>query len=131
MTHEQTHFCTVLANALILDSIKELQVAVEKKEVTIDRSGKVLKLNDGRKLKAIFGSFNSSMDTLQVLQADWRISSPDLRKNVRSQLMASILPVYTDFFNTYSVVNFSKKHMGEYLKYPPTSVEKILTSLFS
>jgi hypothetical protein len=120
-----------LANALILDSIEELQSAVDKKEVTFDRHAKVLKLNDGRKLKAIFGSFNSSMDTLQVLQTEWRISSSELRENVRDQLISAILPVYTDFFNTYSSVNFSKKHMSEYLKYPPPSVEKILSSLFS
>ena len=128
---EQTQFCSVLASALILNSIEELKEAVNKKEVTFDRSAKVLKLNDGRKLKAIFGSFNSSMDTLQVLQADWRISSSELRENVREQLVSSILPVYSDFFNTYSTVNFSKKHMGEYLKYPPPAVEKILKALFS
>lgn len=131
MTKEQTDFCTVLANALILNSIEELQGAVDRKEVSFDRNVKALKLNDGRKLKAIFGSFNASLDTLQVLQADWRISSSELRENVREQLKSAILPIYTDFFNTYSTVNFSKKHMGEYLKYPPPSVEKILMSLFS
>lgn len=128
---EQTQFCAVLANALILKSIKELQEAVDKKEIIFDRNAKVLKLNDGRKLKAIFGSFNSSLDTLQVLQADWRISSSELRANVREQLKTSIVPVYSEFFNTYSTVHFSKKHMGEYLKYPPPAVEKILISLFS
>ena len=128
---EQTSFCTVLANALILESIGELQSAVDKNEIKFDKNAKVLKLNDGRKLKYIFGSFNASMDALQVLQTEWRISSSDLRENVRRQLISAIMPVYADFFGTYSTVNFSKKHMSEYLKYPPDNVEEILTSLFS
>jgi hypothetical protein len=71
------------------------------------------------------------MDTLQILQSNWRISSTDLRENVRKQLVSLVVPVYAEFFATYSSVHFSKKHMDEYLKYPPKNVENILMSLFS
>jgi hypothetical protein len=128
---EQTKFCTVLARALILTSIEELHQVVESKKVHLDHSGKLLKLGDGRVLKTIFGHFNASLDTLQVLQAQWRISSTDLRDLVRRQLVALIVPAYTEFFKEYSKVNFSKKHMKEYLRYPPDLVQRTLLSLFT
>ena len=128
---EQTQFCTVLANALILESIEELNIAIARKEVNIDKSGKLLSLNDGRKLKAIFSNFNASMDTLHILQSEWRISSTELRENVRHQLTTLVVPAYSMFFNTYSNVPFSKKHSSEYLRYPPASVETIFSTLFN
>lgn len=37
---------------------------------------------------------------------------------------------YTDFYLQYSQLNFSKKHMGEYLRYPPNKVDQELSNLF-
>jgi hypothetical protein len=75
-------------------------------------------------------SFNASMDTLQVLQSEWRISSAELRQRVRDQLTNLVATAYAQFFQTYSTVQFSKKHMSEYLRYPPATVNTILSSLF-
>ena len=70
------------------------------------------------------------MDALLAQQGEWRVSATGLREQLRQQIIAKILPVYTDFFNAYSTVKFSKKHMSEYLRYPPGFVEKNLKIFF-
>jgi hypothetical protein len=46
------------------------------------------------------------------------------------QLVQTIVPVYRDFYATFSEVNFSKKHMEDYLRYTPTDVDRILHNFF-
>ena len=45
-------------------------------------------------------------------------------------MVSKIQSEYNAFYGTYSVVKFSKKHMDEYLKYPPAVVERHLTGFF-
>jgi hypothetical protein len=53
-----------------------------------------------------------------------------LREHMSAQLLEAILPVYTEFFNTYASVKFSKKHMNEYLRFQPAQVERNLKTFF-
>ena len=70
------------------------------------------------------------MDALLAQQGDWRVASSGLREKLSSMLVSKIGPVYTQFFNAYSVIKFSKKHTDEYLKYPPPIVERHLSGFF-
>lgn len=70
------------------------------------------------------------MDTIIKIHDEWRISSKDLRERIHSQLTLQIMEPYTQFFQQYSLIPFSKKNKEHYLRYPPTNIEKILTSIF-
>ena len=41
-----------------------------------------------------------------------------------------IVPVYSDFYRTYSKEQFSKKHMSEYLLYEPAYVDRLISGYF-
>lgn len=83
-----------------------------------------------RLLKAKFSVFNTGMDALLTQQGEWRVSSPQLRETMTTSLLAKILKPYENFYNTYSTIKFSKKHMSEYLKYPPSVLENNLKTFF-
>jgi hypothetical protein len=74
--------------------------------------------------------FNSGMDALIAQQGEWRISAAGLREQVRQQLLKSIMPPYAEFFNSFSTVQFSRKHMNQYIRFPPQEVERILWNFF-
>lgn len=75
-------------------------------------------------------AFNDTVDLLLSLKAQWRISSTDLRERVQGQLNLEIMESYTNFFEKYSSVNFSKKNKDSYLRYPPSKVEVVLSEFF-
>lgn len=74
--------------------------------------------------------FNSGMDALLLQQGEWRISSPDLRSHMGALLASHVVPTWTSFFNANSTVPFSKKHLKEYLRFPPHDVQQILSHFF-
>lgn len=74
--------------------------------------------------------FNTGMDALLAQQGEWRISAPILRETLTAQLVARVVPPYSEFYAAFSPVKFSKKHMEQYLRYSPESVERHLQSFF-
>lgn len=83
-----------------------------------------------RLLKAKFSIFNSGIDALLAQKGEWRISATGLRDLITNQLVDAIVPSYTEFHKKYSTIQFSKKHMAEYIKYSPDVIEKLLLSFF-
>ena len=71
------------------------------------------------------------MDTLIGMHDQWRISSSELRDRVHTQLNLQIMDAYTEFYSTYSSVQFSKKNKDSYLRYPPQEVENQISELFT
>lgn len=71
------------------------------------------------------------MDFILNHNNEWRISSKDLRDRIHTQLTLHIMEQYTQFFNQYSAVPFSKKNKETYLRYPPNEVERVLTTIFT
>ena len=69
------------------------------------------------------------MDALQQMSSTWRIPAIELREQLRS-LLLSIMPTYQKFYISYSSVVFSKKHMSQYLRYPPDVVDQIFRNIF-
>jgi len=70
------------------------------------------------------------MEALRAQQGEWRVSSTGLREHMSAQLQDTVLPVYTEFYNTFAAVKFSKKHMDRYLRFPPAEVEWNLKTFF-
>lgn len=70
--------------------------------------------------------FNSGLESLEGMKGEWRISTVTMREDLSAQLVNTILPVYAEFYRTHSGTQFSKKHMSQYLRFPPPTVERIL-----
>ena len=81
-------------------------------------------------MKIKFSTFNATIEAWLGHQGEWRISTDFLRDSIKKDLLRKILPIYSEFFQTYSVIKFSKKNMEKYLKFPIEDVEKILQGFF-
>ena len=54
-----------------------------------------------------------------------------LRLRLREEAKATVLPGYSAFFEKYGAMQFSKKHMDSYLRFPPTTVASMVDELYS
>lgn len=70
------------------------------------------------------------MDALLSQQGEWRVSAVGLRESMPNYMQEAIYPTYKEFFEKYSVIKFSKKHMERYLRYNPEEVKVSLVSFF-
>ena len=46
------------------------------------------------------------------------------------QLALTVVPVYKEFYSKYSKVNFSKRHMDQYVRFTEPDVQLILGRFF-
>lgn len=102
---------------------KEMKIFFENYE----NSSKIEKL---KLLKSKFSLFNSGMDAFLNCQGEWRISSSQLREKLTEELLEKIYIIYENFYNDYSNINFSKKHMSDYLRFPPKDVRRSIQNFF-
>jgi hypothetical protein len=123
LKNEINHFCESIAVALGVDSQGT-------QDFTSSYSSESSQQNQYRLLKAKFMVFNTGMDALLSQQGEWRVSSSVLRETLSQQLVSRVLGNYSSFFNSFSSIKFSKKHMEEYLKYTPAQVENNLKGFF-
>jgi hypothetical protein len=84
----------------------------------------------GKLLKSKFSIFNATMEAWTSHQGEWRISNELLRESIKKDLVRKIMPMYTEFYDVYHQIRFSKKHMDQYLKFPPEDVERIIQGFF-
>ena len=70
------------------------------------------------------------MDALLSRKGEWRVANADLREVLNQQLRDSVLVPYTAFFNENCRIQFSKKHTQQYLRYPPSEVDRLLINFF-
>lgn len=87
-------------------------------------------LNSCGRCISILQLFNSGIEALESKRGEWRISSTSLRELMSAQLVEAVVPVYSEFYRTYSTVPFSKKHSEEYLRYTPQDVERSTRIVF-
>lgn len=116
---ERDNFCKIIKAAMAMS-----------KEENKKFSSLYEKDKNDRLIKAKFALFNSGMECLLAQQGEWRVFVSVLRDQLSSQLMESIIPSYTEFYNTYSIINFSKKHLEQYLRFTPEDCERILKNFF-
>ncbi|ETV88406.1 hypothetical protein H257_00030 [Aphanomyces astaci] len=95
-----------------------------------NRNSDVLTLDSGRLVKEKFTKFNATLDEVVANQKSYTVPDADLRKTLMASALQRIVPSYTIFYDKYSVVHFSKKHMDKYVKYTPANVDAMLRELF-
>eukprot|EP00815_Leptocylindrus_aporus_P003993 CAMPEP_0116068550 /NCGR_PEP_ID=MMETSP0322-20121206/11730_1 /TAXON_ID=163516 /ORGANISM="Leptocylindrus danicus var. apora, Strain B651" /LENGTH=782 /DNA_ID=CAMNT_0003555687 /DNA_START=380 /DNA_END=2725 /DNA_ORIENTATION=+ len=81
-------------------------------------------------LKIRFGGFNEDFCKIYFSHNQLRIPDDNLRRNFLTSIRERFLNQYSTFYDQYSKVPFSKRKMGDYLKYPPTKVESMVNGLF-
>ena len=95
------------------------------------KGSSVLTLESGRQIKTRFTSFNTSLDDIYQHQKIYSVPDSSLRQRLRQQAKDAVLGPYTEFFNKVSEIQFSKKHMDQYLRFPPKTVSTMLDELYS
>lgn len=120
----QEGFCQAVVVALGLSTrdMDELREQMDHKRAD--------KKASDRLLKAKFAVFNSGMDALLAQQGEWRVTSVDLRTELAGLLVSRVVPVWSAFFDAHSSTPFTKKHIKEYLRFPPHDVTNILAHFF-
>lgn len=91
----------------------------------------VLTLESGRQIKSRFTNFNTSLEEVYQHQKLFSVPDASLRQRLRQQAKDTVVRPYTTFFNKVSEIQFSKKHMEQYLRFPPKTVTTMLDDLFS
>eukprot|EP00563_Minutocellus_polymorphus_P000833 CAMPEP_0181031546 /NCGR_PEP_ID=MMETSP1070-20121207/6288_1 /TAXON_ID=265543 /ORGANISM="Minutocellus polymorphus, Strain NH13" /LENGTH=864 /DNA_ID=CAMNT_0023108927 /DNA_START=198 /DNA_END=2792 /DNA_ORIENTATION=- len=106
--------------------------SVDKNELSYQGgSDKLLSLESGRLIKARFAGFIEDFEKLYSVHQPLAVVDPKLRTMLQRDVMNVFYPRYTRFFEKYSRIQFSKKNMDQYLKYPPARVETMLSELFA
>jgi len=93
-------------------------------------SDKLLSLESGRLIKSRFSGFIEDFEKLYAVHQPLAVVNSKLRAMLQRDVMNVFLPRYSRFFEKYSRVQFSKKNMDQYLKYPPARLEAMLAELY-
>ena len=116
-------FCNTITRVLGM-SRDDIAILDQKYKETTDKT------TSGRLIKAKFATFNNGLEALLAQQGAWRISSAELRDEMGKQLALTVVPVYKEFYSKYSKVNFSKRHMDQYVRFTEPDVQLILGRFF-
>jgi exocyst complex protein 7 len=95
------------------------------------KGSSVLTLESGRQIKSRFTAFNEGLEEIYHNQKAYSVPDSTLRQRLRQDGRTIVLNSYTEFFERFSQVHFSKKHMDQYLKFPPKAVATMLEELYS
>lgn len=81
-------------------------------------------------VKNRFKTFNSRLNSINTQHSSYKISNPKTGTELRMAAEEMICDKYTKFFNKYSKLPFSKKHMQKYLEFNPDTVQGIIRQLY-
>ena len=104
--------------------------AVDQKDLAYQKD-KLLNLESGRLLKSRFSGFNEEFEKTYSVHKELTVIDPKLRVTLLEDVKGVFLNRYKKFYANYSRIQFSKKKMDEYLKYPPQRVESMLGEMYS
>lgn len=104
--------------------------SVDNNELSYQKE-KVLSLESGRLIKGRFNGFNEDFERTFELHKQFSIIDSSLRATLVKDVKDVFLSRYKRFYDKYSRIQFSKKNMEQYLKYPPNKVDAMLNSLFA
>ncbi|CDW54096.1 Exo70 exocyst complex subunit family protein [Trichuris trichiura] len=99
-------------------------------EVTISHSGQRLREKDREHIKSIFSDFNRHVDAIAKEHCDLVVPDANLASQLRAECKQNVLPLYTELYEKYSKLNFTK-NFEKYVKLTPQNVEQLIESLFS
>lgn len=113
----------------LAEEVKDLSLPLEYQKAI--GAPQQLTFDSGRLIKARFASFNDRLEALYPCQKAFAVPNPTLRALLREEAKATVLPVYTAFFDKYGGLQFSKKHMEAYLRFPPATVASMIEELYA
>lgn len=90
-----------------------------------------LTFESGRLVKAKFAAFNKAMEEIYTHQRGFSVPDRGLREKLREEAKTTLLPSYTAFYDKFKGIQFSKKHMEQYLRFSPETVAKMVEELYS
>jgi exocyst complex component 7 len=111
---------------VLADHVRETNFKIEYTKGT-----QVLTLESGRQIKSRFTAFNDGLDAVYQNQKLLAVPDMALRQQLRQEAKDTVMAPYTAFFTRFSEVQFSKKHMEQYLRFPPRTVSTMIDELFS
>lgn len=95
------------------------------------KGSSVLTLESGRQIKSRFTAFNTGLEEIYQHQKQYSVPDAGLRQRLRQDGRSIVLSSYTEFYERFSQVQFSKKHMEQYLKFAPRAVATMIDELYS
>ena len=104
---------------------------VDDRELSYQNKKDVLSLESGRLLKSRFSGFIEDFERVYSAHCNFTVIDPKLREMLQVDIRGVFLARYKSFFDKYSRINFSKKNMENYLKYPPQKLDQLIGQLFS
>lgn len=106
--------------------------AVDENELIFQSgSDKLLSLESGRLLKSRFSGFIEDFEKIYAVHKALTVIDPKLRELLQVSVKGAFAPRYRKFFGKYSKIQFSKKNMDQYLKYPPQRVDAMVGELYT
>ncbi|KFD71366.1 hypothetical protein M514_07149 [Trichuris suis] len=99
-------------------------------EVSLSHSGQRLREKDREHIKSIFSDFNRHIDAIAKEHCDLVVPDANLASQLRAECKQNVLPLYTELYEKYSKLNFTKNY-EKYVKLTPQNVEQLVESLFS
>eukprot|EP00581_Thalassiosira_minuscula_P005067 CAMPEP_0183746120 /NCGR_PEP_ID=MMETSP0737-20130205/66586_1 /TAXON_ID=385413 /ORGANISM="Thalassiosira miniscula, Strain CCMP1093" /LENGTH=852 /DNA_ID=CAMNT_0025981801 /DNA_START=106 /DNA_END=2664 /DNA_ORIENTATION=+ len=104
---------------------------VDDRELNYQNNKDVLSLGSGRLLKSRFSGFIEDFERVYVVHRNFTVIDPKLREMLQGDIRDVFLSRYKAFFDKYSRIQFSKKNMENYLKYPPQKLDSLIGQLFA
>jgi len=112
------------------DNLNKHLTAVDPKDLEY-QSSTLLSLESGRLLKKRFSGFNTEFEKLYLIHKMLMVVNTKFRVMLLADIKGVFLLRYKKFFDKYAKIQFSKKNMNEYLKYPPHAVENKVNNMFN
>jgi exocyst complex protein 7 len=111
------------------DILRVRLTSVEKSDLVYQKD-KLLSLESGRLIKSRFSTFNEDFEELYQIHRPLKVIDNKLRISLQRDVSNMFLPHYTEFFEKYAKIQFSKKNQESYLKYPPMRVQSLIDDLY-
>lgn len=130
VAESRARFLAAVWGALAQET-KDLNLPLEFQKAVVPGQAPQLTFESGRLIKARFAAFNERLEALYPFQKAFAVPDAALRQRLREEAKAAVLPGYSAFFEKYGAMQFSKKHMDSYLRFPPTTVASMVDELYS
>ncbi len=111
------------------DILRSRLTSVEKNDLVYQKD-KLLSLESGRLIKSRFSTFIDDFEELYQIHRPLKVIDEKLRVTLQRDVGSVFLTHYTEFFEKYAKIQFSKKNQESYLKYPPMRVQSLIDDLY-
>jgi hypothetical protein len=103
---------------------------IEAKTLQYSALGGKITFESGRILKQRFESFNKDFEDFLAACNTLSIPDTEIRDQIRDKIIKFFVPKWKEFFDVYSIIQFSKKHQEQYTRLSPQLIESKIRELF-